>query len=288
MTDRMTVGPQFGTLVSLPTAGILLVLFFLPWLELRCDMKEAAKMAGNVPAEMKEMKLEGKGFTLAHASGWQLTTGDIIPEQGPEEGKDQLSKVVGARPWFALGLAIPVILLIGSFGIVQGKLDFKPWGKGMVALGVVGLLICVLGINVDYADDLIAYNEQKQGNLSCPPNAGGAYGQFQMDDQIASFFRTCATPILFSSVILYVIVIGCGFLLVRKPIADTGESAELGPVAPSAGLGLQAPMMAASPQVASAEFGLETPMMEPPPQAPARPSSPPPDFGPSIYTPPKE
>ncbi len=267
MTDRMTIGPQFGTLVSLPTAIILLVLFFLPWLELRCDMKNAAKMSGNFP---KDMELEGRGVTLAHASGWQLTVGDIIPELGPSDGKDKLSKVVSARPWFILGLAVPVILLIGGGAILRGKLAFRPWGKAMVALSVVGLSICVLGINVDYAEDLIAYNNENREKLTSSSNMEGAYEQLQVEDQVAQLLRTSATPVLFSSGILYLLVIVCGVLLLREPFDVATETASPIPQAPAAGLGLQAPPM------------------DPPPQAPARPSSPPLDFGPSVYTPPKE
>ena len=246
MTDQTSKAPLLGTLISLPTAIMLGVLFFLPWLELRCDMKDAAKMSGDFP---KEMELVGKGITLAHASGWQLTFGEIIPEQGPSDGKDKLSKVINARPWFILGLAVPVILLIGGGMVFQGNLAFRFWGKAMIVLGVVGVLLCVLGVNVDYADDLIAYNNEKREKLTSPVNMGGPYEQIQEVDQIAQFLRTGATPVLFSSGILYIIVIGCGFLLLREPYGVAVETV---------------------------------------PRAPENPTAPPPDFGPSVYTPPKE
>ena len=246
MTDQTSKAPWLGTVISLPTAIMLGVLFFLPWLELRCDMKEAAKMSGNFP---KEMELVGKGITLAHASGWQLTFGEIIPEQGPSDGKDELSKAINARPWFILGLAVPVILLIGGVAVVRGGLVFSSWGKAMIVLGIVGVLLCVLGVNVDYADDLIEYNNEKREKLTSPGNMGGAYEQIQDVDQIAQFLLTGATAVLYFSGILYLLVIGCGVLLLQRVTDVAAETA---------------------------------------PQEPVGPAAPPPDFGPSVYTPPEE
>ncbi len=274
MTDQMFKAPQLGTLISLPTAIILSVLFFLPWVELRCDMKEAAKMSGDLS---KEMKLVGKGVTLAHANGWELMLGDIIPEQGPADGKEKLSEVVSARPWFVLGLAIPAILLIGGVSILRGNLAFRSWGKTMVALGAVGLLICVLGINVDYADDLIAYNKEKREKLTSSPNMESSYEQIEVEDQVAQILRTGATPVLFSSGVLYLLVIGCGALLLREPVEVATKTPSSILQAPGLGMALQAPLTEESQ-------GLLT---EPPP-TPPRPTSPPVDFGPSIFTPSKE
>ncbi|MCK5557261.1 MAG: hypothetical protein KAJ01_02715, partial [Candidatus Hydrogenedentes bacterium] len=71
--------------------------------------------------------------------------------------------------------------------------------------------------------------------LSCPVNMGNTYEQIQVEDQVAQILRTGATPVLFFSGILYLLVIGCGALLLREPFdvpVETVPRALISPPAP--------------------------------------------------------
>jgi hypothetical protein len=121
-----------GTVVSLPVGLMLVIFFFLPWLDVKCQ-----------------------GQKVASASGFQLTIGKasiVNSDMGPSSEKDS-SKEPSARPWFILGLLIPAsVIAIAGMSLV-GRIAPKRLGKYLIYAGLAGLLIMILALNVEYSKD---------------------------------------------------------------------------------------------------------------------------------------
>ena len=119
------------SVVSLPAGGLLVLLFFMPWVGIQCS-----------------------GVS---ASGLQLSVGSVSVDtflgvpvlQGP--GLPQPDKV-RARPWFFLGLLVPLAIgTVALLGMVR-KMKPSPLAVSYMALGAVGVLIMILVAGMDYSD----------------------------------------------------------------------------------------------------------------------------------------
>lgn len=150
-----TVDSKKCPLISLPLGVVLLVLFFLPWLNLTCVGPKGFGPGAQGTIEKK----------LGHASGWQLAVGTMTAFDEDEEGNpkemtdpnklEKMDKTIAARPLFYLGLIAPIALLalgvLAMIGSVSGTLA----SRGMIVVGIVGVLVFILAMMVDYTDDFI-------------------------------------------------------------------------------------------------------------------------------------
>lgn len=116
-----------GSAVSLPLSLLLLIFFFLPWV----DLTRGSEKQGS-------------------ASGWQLTVGQMTMEIEQEEKPK-------ARPWFIVCLILPVVLLVVGAMAVTGRLPSAGAGKVLLVLGVVGLIMMIVAANVNYSDAIKDY-----------------------------------------------------------------------------------------------------------------------------------
>jgi hypothetical protein len=224
--------PRIGSIASLPLAALLLLFFFLPWLNVTCQ-----------------------GNEVASASGLQLAMGDISPagmmkeQEAPE--KDPGEKV-DARPWFWLGLLVPLGLLgVGLMG-AKGSMQPTAAGRSLIVLGAVGLVIVILAAaTVDYAEMMESSDKTPtQPAGRGPQGPMGTMMQQQMEAQMKEAVKTEGTGILWGSLALYVLAMGCGALnyVMVSQVAASGPSAAppgggMGPPPPAPG-----PPGAASPQ----------------------------------------
>jgi len=135
------------SIVSLPTGALLVLLFFLPWVNVTCN-----------------------GMVVARASGLQLATGEISidssplpfgpPVPSPSQPKFSPDKI-RARPWFWAGLVIPVLIAATALAGVLGVGRSLPLGALWLALGVVGLTVMVLAATTEYAEAEMPPPEQR-------------------------------------------------------------------------------------------------------------------------------
>lgn len=209
-----------GSAVSLPLSLLLLIFFFLPWVDLTCG-----------------------GEKVGSASGWQLTVGQMTMEKEQEEKPDS-EDGPKARPWFILCLILPVALLTVGAMAVTGRWPSAGAGKVLLVLGVVGLIMMILAANVDYSHEI---NEQMQKEQAAkpPPPSGVQPGMEAMGEQVAGEvamkgIETRTRGILWVSLVLYILVGACGaanlFLprLVGAPTAAASPPAQPPPAQPPA------------------------------------------------------
>jgi hypothetical protein len=176
---------------SLVLGLLLLVFFFLPWVNLTCA-----------------------GTPIGKASGWQLTTGDLSKSEQMQEmngGTPQAETEddddgPDPRPWFILGLLVPIgIGLVGAKGLMG-----HPMAKALIVLGIIGAVVMVLVTTVDYGAEMKADAEAKA--QVDPNDPGAAMGQ-QMGAAMAEKIDTETTGIVWVSLVLYLLVIGCGVVM---------------------------------------------------------------------------
>ena len=183
---------RIGSMVSLPLAGLLVLFFFLPWLEVTCQ-----------------------GNALAEASGLQLALGDVSPTAPAGQGDSDKDpgEDVDARPWFWLGLLIPIgIAIMGLLG-ATGNMEAGAAGRALIVLGIIGVILMILAATtVDYAD-AATKDAKMDGGGQGPNNADNPFGQQmqkQMQAQMKDAIKTETTGILWGSLVLYLLVAGCG------------------------------------------------------------------------------
>ena len=203
MADKKTLS-KIGSTVSLPLALLLLIFFFLPWLDLTC--------AGN---------------KVADASGWQLVTGNVTPEEmpGQEKDKDDPAESIKARPWFILCLIIPIAALLVGLQAVKGGVTAGGAGKALLVLGVIGLVMMIAAASVNYADDVEADMKAKQADQpkpppsEAPPGMGAAMEDMgkQMSEQVGAAIKTEPTGVLWLSLVLYILLGACGVANLMLP-----------------------------------------------------------------------
>ena len=119
----------------------LLVLFFMPWLELSCVHEKETKKLGE-------------------ASGWQIALGRMTgydkqgkPSTDPDNNK-KLNDPIRPRPWFLLALAAPLVIAVVALAAALGRIGHSQPGWLLTVLGLVGLAIVLLAFTVDYSYDV--------------------------------------------------------------------------------------------------------------------------------------
>ena len=232
--DQRTMFSRIGSGFSLPMAILLLIFFFMPWAELHCGTMQ-----------------------IGEANGWQLTKGDmtsIQPDMSSSmpgvkvtkdeggDGKDA-SESINARPWFILGLIVPIVLLgVGALGLT-GKMSSSGAGKALIVLGAIGMVVMLLAANVDYSDEVAADMEKSQKESAEPEGGEGeadplsagmekAMGD-QMQSQMAGQIQTESTGIVWACLVLYILVVGCGAANLAAPALLRAHGA--GPMGQSTG-----------------------------------------------------
>lgn len=148
-------------LISLPLGVVLLVLFFLPWLELTCVGPKGFGPGNEGTIEKK----------IGQASGWQLAVGTMTASDEDEDGNSNVTtdpnklqetiESITARPLFYLGLIAPIVLLALGAMTMMGSISGALASRGMIVVGIVGVLVFILAMMVDYTDDFIEAERTK-------------------------------------------------------------------------------------------------------------------------------
>jgi hypothetical protein len=200
---------------------LLIVFFFMPWLKLSCNPEGIVP-----PAEMSNIPpVLAESTDLAHASGWELAGGKLTPE-GPyanqEETLPSNDKLPRKRPWVYLCLALPIALLMLGFMGVSSNPSPKGPAKGMLLLGIVGLILMIIVATVDYTDDMLDQTKEELSNA----HPGGPFspGFASLDDSFSEMqskmkevIQTKGTIYLWGSLGLYVLIAGCGLAALGAP-----------------------------------------------------------------------
>ncbi len=220
--DKNALLSRLGSLVSLPMALLLVIFFFLPWLKVSCG---------------------GMG-EIGTSSGLQITTGDMtskLPEnmgqqgQGVKVEKKDPGEDISARPWAILGLIVPIGILAVAGASLAGKLTSANSGGIIVVMAIVGLLVMILAANINYVDDMIEAQKDKQKQQSAGANSAmQANMQKQMEDQMKQAMRTEGTGILWTSIVFYALLFLAGLanLFIEKNLTAAGARR---PAPPSSG-----------------------------------------------------
>lgn len=205
--------PRAGSGLSALLTVVLVVLFFVPWVKVKC----------NGPMGRT---------TVAKATGWQLATGDVTNVQPPQissGGWTQTSSQgptadIDARPWFYLGLLIPLAGALLSALSFSGHLALGPAGKGLIVVGILGVVIAILAANVDYSDEM-KLPPPKQTTPQASGDPGQALGNAMGEAMMQGIMKPATTQALVTvptgavwwSLALYVIVAVCGVINLVLP-----------------------------------------------------------------------
>ncbi len=188
----------------------LLVLFFMPWLELSFVWgKETPK--------------------LGEASGWQIALGRMTPydKQGkpityPDEIK-RLNEGITARPWFLLALAAPLAIAAVGLTAVLSRIGHLRTGWLLTVLGLVGSAFVLLALAVDYSYDVHEGGKHEMRERM----VGAGESQAKIDEAMAKLesereeylkmhketgdgFKTSSMIWLWISLVVYVVVMCLG------------------------------------------------------------------------------
>ncbi len=213
--------PKAGIVISLPMTVALVVLFFMPWVSLSCDLKASADAGdiinlSNMPGGPQDTR------RLASASGWELACGELTPEMPfriqAREVREQ-SQVPQGRAWVHLGLAVPVLMgLVCTMGLM-GNVSIVGAGKIVFWLGLAGVALTFMASSVNYVDDAMAGVRENMQD-----SAAGASGREEVEaslEQVAAKLnlavKTQRTPYLWVSLSLYLVVAGCGLVTMNTP-----------------------------------------------------------------------
>ncbi len=196
--DKNALLSRLGSMVSLPVALLLVIFFFLPWLEINCA---------------------GMG-KIGTSSGLQITTGNMtsnLPENMGQQGKGvnvekkDPGEDINARPWAILGLIVPIGILAVAGASLAGKLTAANSGGIIAVMALVGLLVMILAANINYVDDMIEAQKDKQEQQSAGANSAmQANMQKQMEDQMKQAMKTEGTGILWTSIVFYALLFLAG------------------------------------------------------------------------------
>ncbi len=251
---------KIGSFVSLPLATLLVIFFFLPWVELTCDSPMGNKR-------------------MATASGWELTRGELSEEKdgnmvgggsmrsaaGNTSGKPQKSaepkekkemdEAIDARPLFIAGLIVPAVALLVGLLSVSGSMKPAQAGMALVVLGILGLIVMVMAANVDFSDEIMSFQEKEnKAKAQAPPPAtqgagpSGAMGQAMgnamaesMKKDMKKYLKTSALGIAWTCLAFYILLAGCG-------AANVALSGKSGGASGSGGIERQASGDSATPE----------------------------------------
>lgn len=211
--------------VSIPMAILLLIFFFLPWVNLQCA-----------------------GTQIGDATGWQLAVGKItvdMPHMGGAEPKQEQGKDPDARPIFFLGLLLPLAILIVGVCSLKGSIGTPPTGVWLTALGVVGLIVMIMAANVDYSDEMTgdAKKSDQAKPAGTPPTGDPSEAMSkamedamkdQMEQQMSAQIKTEGTGILWTCLVLYILVALAGASCFLKIGVSAGPAASQAPTATAA------------------------------------------------------
>jgi len=219
--------PRAGSGLSALLTVVLAVLFFVPWVKVKC----------NGPM--------GK-TTVAKATGWQLATGEVTKIEQPRmnsggrtqpSSQDPAAADIDARPWFYFGLLIPLAGVLLSLLSVGGRLALAPAGKALIVVGILGIVVAILAANVDYSDEIKTPAPPRPQRSGDPgQDLGNAMGQAMMQGMMkpaGKMMVTEPTGAVWWSLVLYVIVAACGAtnlvlpsMLGRRPSPEPPQRAQ--------------------------------------------------------------
>ena len=143
----------------------LIVMFFMPWTKL--SLLSSASRESSASANV-----------IGTANGWQLAMGDMTSgDMTKAEGQDADSFAIRARPWFILGIVLPVTMLaVGVLSLLK-KLRARPAGLTIAICGGLGVLLALSVLTVDYNADF---------NHASTANSSGA--DVEMAELMLAFF----------------------------------------------------------------------------------------------------
>lgn len=181
-----------------PLGIVLVILFFLPWLDLRCQSTR-----------------------LASASGWQLTVGDVslskqMEEQASAEPEEEQWEGPDARPVFILGLILPLAMLGVSLGMFTGRLG-TTGGAVVAILAVAGIVVMVGATYVDYAEEMQPEPPPEQAEDSDTISLFSEKDEATMEQQMRTMLNTDPRGALWTSLVFYILAAVVGAAAVALP-----------------------------------------------------------------------
>ncbi len=197
---------RVGSGISLPMALLLIIFFFLPWLNVNCSI-----------------------MSFAEASGWQLTVGDLSPtdmikeKMGTDEQEKSDENMPDARPWFILGLLAPVAILIAAALGAAGAIKSQHCGRLLIVLAAIGIIVIILAANVEYGE----LTEKMVKDKSSSSDGDTPFGPSdkEMSKMAATQISTSGTKILWWSLTFYIATLVCGGVVLLSPLITRAVTA---------------------------------------------------------------
>ncbi|HUT58202.1 MAG TPA: hypothetical protein VNA25_10180 [Phycisphaerae bacterium] len=222
---------KLGAFVTFPAALGLLLMFFMPWVSLQCDpgskLLQSPGLKVDTPQGPMPMAIGGNmpdgPVKLLEASGWQLARGKVTPvtesqctRQQAQDGEMAPKK----RSWMYALLMLPALMLLVSAAALAGKISPGGAGKGMLFVGVMGVILTLCASGINYADDIFDADKLAacSGAKPCPRALA------DVKDKFSAVVKTKATPYLWGSLGLYGLVSLCGVATLLAPPKSLQET----------------------------------------------------------------
>jgi len=175
--------------LSGPLAVVLLILFFVPWVDLKCGSTR-----------------------VGSASGFQLTFGRMTTSpEFDEQRADEKDADDGpdARPWFILGLLVPLALLTVSALMLEGKWRI-PGGTLLTILAAVGVVVIICAANVDYRDEIA----REESSATKPQDSSPISSR-----ELSAMLSTETRGAVWASLAFYILIVLLGAAGTALPVA---------------------------------------------------------------------
>jgi hypothetical protein len=140
---------KLGSIMSLPMVVLLIIFFFLPWVNIKCQDTKIATMTGR---QLTSGDVEPVGIfkeMSEKAEKQKHQAGGGTEAEGPED-KDKLS----SRQWIYAGLAIPLLGFIVAFAHLADWLNGRSAGIALLAIMALGVSLLVAVSQVDLVADV--------------------------------------------------------------------------------------------------------------------------------------
>ena len=215
--------PQVGLIISIATAVLVGVLFFMPWLSISFDMKGMVQMAN--PREGITLgPLPDEPLEVARTSGQQLTGGEVtVTEEAKKIGTTMSHEThMPSRTWVYAGLALPALLLLVSAMGLGGKISSVGAGKLLFLLAFTGIVMMYTVSRISYVDDMVdkaleQYDAHEPAGVPATVRAKIEQSLEEKAEYFEDVVSTKTTAMLWVTMGAYAVVCVCGVVTIGSP-----------------------------------------------------------------------
>ena len=224
---------RLASLVSIPTAIVLALLFFLPWLEVSCDTAGAQAMVGAAMSDGENVKVTPsekapEKAVICTATGLELAMGVVQAKpMNSDEEKDaaeadatktepeEKTVGIGGRIYLWGAIILPIAGIVGAFWAL-GKKRVLVGAAMILVAGGAGLWMCTSAMDINLGGALGRASAEHEAAKKAasgeeqPPEQMQQMGGKMAGTMMGSMLQTEVQTPLTISLYLYILLLVLG------------------------------------------------------------------------------